>query len=501
MPVPMTTRDDTMLARLRTLEAEARALEPEGEERERLRAAVSAYADRFLDALPDSPAYVEGDQGAGILGFLPREEPAPVEDLLALLGTSVDQPGINPASGRHLGYIPGGGVYTSALGDYLADVTNRYSGVFFASPGAVRMEHELLRWLAGVVGFPETSAGTLTSGGSIANLVAVVTARESAGLRANAVSRAVVYRSVHAHHCLDKALRIAGLGEVVVRDLPVDGHYRIRPDAAREQVQADRATGLVPWLLIASAGTTDTGSIDPLGPLADLAADEGLWYHVDGAYGALFALTDQGRERLAGMERADSLVLDPHKTLFLPYGTGVVLIRDPEPLRQAHRYHAHYMQDAARVSDAWSPADLSPELTRPFRGLRLWLPLHLHGLAPFRAALEEKLLLAQYAHRRLAEEGFSVGPEPDLSVVTFRWEAPRGDDTRADRVNRRILDRVLADGRVFLSSTLLDGRFTLRFAIVVHRTHRAEIDLALAMVSEALRASVQDLPGSESHES
>lgn len=493
MDVPMTTLDETMLARLATLEAEARTLEPGSEERARLRAAVTAYADRFLDALSDSPAYVEGDQGAGVLGFLPREEPAAVEDLLALLGTSVDQPGINPASGRHLGYIPGGGIYTSALGDYLADVTNRYAGIFFASPGAVRMEHELLRWFAGVVGFPETSAGTLTSGGSIANLVAVVTAREAAGLRAEAISRSVVYRSVHAHHCLDKALRIAGLGEVVLRDLPVDGRYRIRPEAARDQIRADRAAGLVPWLLIASAGTTDAGSIDPLGPLADLAADEELWYHVDGAYGALFALTEQGRERLAGMARADSLVLDPHKTLFLPYGTGVVLIRDPEPLRRAHRYHANYMQDAARASDAWSPADLSPELTRPFRGLRLWLPLHLHGLAPFRAALEEKLLLAQYAHRRLAEEGFSVGPEPDLSVVTFRWEAPGGDDTRADRVNRRLLDRVLADGRVFLSSTLLDGRFTLRFAIVVHRTHRAEIDLAVAMVSEALRASVQEL--------
>lgn len=495
----MTISDETMVARLTTLEAESRKLEPTSEEREKLWAAVTAYADRFLDALPDSPAYAEGDQGVGMLGHMPGEEPEAMEDLLDLLGTSVDEPGINPASGRHLGYIPGGGVYTSALGDYLADVTNRYAGVFFASPGAVRMEHELLRWLAGVVGFPETAAGTLTSGGSIANLVAVVTAREAAGLGAETVSRAVVYRSVHAHHCLDKALRIAGLGAVVLRDLPVDGHYRIRVDAARDLVRADRAAGLVPWLLIASAGTTDTGSIDPLDPLADLAVDEGLWYHVDGAYGALFALTDPGRERLAGMERADSLVLDPHKTLFLPYGTGVVLIRDPGPLRQAHRYHANYMQDASRGADEWSPADLSPELTRPFRGLRLWLPLHLHGLAPFRAALEEKLLLAQYAHRRLAEKGFTVGPEPDLSVVTFRWEDPEGDDALSDRVNRRLLARVLADGRVFLSSTLLDGRFTLRFAIVVHRTHRAEIDLALAMVSEALRAAVQEFHRSGRH--
>ncbi len=490
---PTSMSDETMLARLEALAAEARKLEPGSDERGRLRAAVTAYADRFLEALPGSPAYAVGDQGAGVLGRPPGEDPEAVEDLLALLETSVDLPGINPASGRHLGYIPGGGVYTSALGDYLADVTNRYAGVFFASPGAVRLEHELLRWLAGVVGFPETAAGTLTSGGSIANLVAVVTAREAAGLRADAVSRAVVYRSVHAHHCLDKALRIAGLGEVVLRDLPVDGHYRIRPDAARDQVRADRAAGLVPWLLIASAGTTDTGSIDPLGPLADLATAEGLWYPVAGAYGALFALTEPGRERLAGMERADSLVLDPHKTLFLPYGTGVVLIRDPEPLREAHRYHAHYMQDAARASDARSPADLSPELTRPFRGLRLWLPLHLHGLAPFRAALDEKLLLAQYAYRRLAEEGFSVGPEPDLSVVTFRWEAPEGDDARADRINRRLLELVLADGRVFLSSTLLDGRFTLRFAIVVHRTHRAEIDLAVDMVSEATRTAMNEM--------
>lgn len=480
---------DDLARRLAALEPVARRLDPESPDRAGLRDAVIRYGEEFLDALPTGPAYQTGDRGLPAAAWAPEEEPRDLAEALDLLRRSIDVPGINPASGRHLGYIPGGGLYASALADYLADVANRYAGVFFASPGAVRLENALIRWLAGVVGFPPSAGGNLTSGGSLANLMAIVTARDAAGLRSADIPGAVVYLSAHAHHCLQKALRIAGLGEVQRREIPVDQAYRIRPDALAQAIAEDRRAGHRPWLVIASAGTTDTGAIDPLDAIADVARDAGLWFHVDGAYGAFFALVPAMRERLRGMERADSLVLDPHKTLFLPYGSGVVLVRNPQHLAASHHYEANYMQDALRQAAELSPADLSVELTKPFRGLRLWLPLHLHGLAAFRAALEEKLLLARHAYRRLQEEGFAVGPEPDLSVVAFRWEPETGD---ADAFNRRLLDEVVADGRVFLSSTKLDGRFTLRLALVVFRTHRAEVDLAVEILAAAARRLARD---------
>ncbi len=485
---------DDLSTRLASLERLARRLEPDDHLREHLTRAASAYAEEFVTTLPSAPGFVPDEHDATARPEAVSENPRSIASFFQTLATSIDTVGINPASGRHLGYIPGGGVYASAWGDFLADITNRYAGVFYASPGAVRLENDLLAWLATVVGFPSTAVGNLTSGGSLASLIAIVTAREAAGLTCATIPTAVVYRSEHAHHCLDKALRIAGLNEVVLRELPLDDQYRVCPERTSALIAEDRAAGLRPWLLIGSAGTTDTGSIDPLDALATIAASEKLWYHVDGAYGAFFALTETGRSRLRGMERADSLVLDPHKTLFLPYGSGVVLVRDPTHLARAHRYQANYMQDADRASDVRSPAELSPELTKPFRGLRLWLPLWLHGVGAFRAALDEKLLLAQYAYRRLGEIGFERGPEPELSVVTYRWRPrtrhdgrPIDDETEIDAFNRRLHDSLLRDGRVFISSTLLRGRYTLRFAIVVHRTHRSDMDLALELLEAEVR--------------
>lgn len=485
----------TLIAEIRSLEQVARALDPDHAARAGVAGPVLAYADEFLDRLPGLKAFdSRADRGAGILGTTFREEPTPVKDILALLREHVDRPGINPASGGHFGYIPGGGLYTSALGDYLADVTNRYAGVFFAAPGAVRMENRLLAWMARLVGYPETFAGNLASGGSIANLLAVVAARDAAGIGAADVPRTVAYLSPQAHHCLGRAFEIAGLREIVRRDLPLDSRYRIRPDAAERQIERDVADGLRPWLLVGTAGTTDMGAIDPLDALADIAERHRIWYHVDGAYGAFFALTEEGKRRLKGMERSDSIVMDPHKTLFLPFGLGVVLVRRREHLEDAFRYHAHYMQDAQQARDEISPADVSPELTKPFRGLRLWLPLLVHGVGPFRAALQEKLALARYFHREVAALGFEVGPEPELSVVTYRWiprtgagRHPTTDPAEIDRFNERVQLAVQEDGRVFITSTRIEGRVTLRLAVVVHRTHLEQVDLALAVLREKVR--------------
>jgi aromatic-L-amino-acid/L-tryptophan decarboxylase len=493
--VPDPTPADPLEARLAELERAARPLDPGASRRRRLRAPVLAYAERFLRHIRTLPAFVESeDRGAGLLDAPIRETGMPVEDALALLGRHVDGPGLNPASGGHLAYVPGGGLYHSALGDYLAAVTNRYAGVFFTGPGAVRMENLLLRWMADLTGYPPDAGGNLASGGSIANLIAICTARDAHGLRGADFHRAVVYLTPHAHHCVHKALRVAGLGEAVCRHLPVDAQHRMDPAGLAAAIAADRAAGLRPWLVIASAGTTDTGAVDPLEAVADVAAREGCWFHVDAAYGGFFLLTPRGRRLLRGIERSDSVVMDPHKGLFLPYGTGVVLVRDRAALLATHHYQANYMQDAARHASEVSPADVSPELTKHFRALRLWLPLQLAGVAPFRAALEEKLLLARYFHREAGRMGLETGPEPELSIVTFRWVPDRGlpadpaaREAAIDAANQRLVDAVRRDGRVFLSSTTLDGRFTLRFVALGFRTHRRTVDLALRVLGEQIR--------------
>jgi aromatic-L-amino-acid/L-tryptophan decarboxylase len=258
----------------------------------------------------------------------------------------------------------------------------------------------------------------------------------------------------------------------------------MRADVLADAVARDRADGLVPWLIIAAAGTTDTGAVDPLDAIADVAARECCWFHVDAAYGGFFLLTDHGRLLMSGIERSDSVILDPHKGMFLPYGSGIVIVRDGAALARTHSYTGAYMQDALRAPSEVSPADVSPELTKHFRALRMWLPLVLLGTKPFRAALDEKLLLARYFRQEIERHGFEVGPEPDLSVVTYRW-APEGMSLdEANLKNEQIVDGVRRDGRVFLSSTMLDGRFTLRLAVLAFRTHLRTIDLAIRVLLE-----------------
>ena len=481
-------------ARLARLEAESAVLDPPPEARHALRDPVLAYADRFLDAITELPAYVvTGDKGRGVDSLRPAETGIPIERVLSILGSDVDRPGLNPASGGHLGYIPGGGLYASALADYLTDVTNRYAGVFFSSPGAVRIEHQVVRWTADLVGFPATAGGTLASGGSIANLICLAAARDAHGIRPRDVERAVVYLSSQTHHCITKNLRLLGMGECVVRHVPLDQRFRIRPDRLAEQIDADRKSGLRPWLLVASAGSTDVGEIDPLDRLGEVAAAERLWYHVDAAYGGYFMLVESARERFRGIERADSTVLDPHKTLFLPYGLGIALVRDEKTLFQAFRSDAPYLQDTLTERDEVSPADLSPELTRPFRGLRLWLPLLVHGLAPFRASLEEKLLLTEWLYAELIRRGWEVGPEPDLSVIIYRRVPAGWDLERVNRLNQRIVDLVKQDGRVYVSSTLIDGRYLIRYAGVTHRTHLSTVHLLLDRLEQAAHAAEREL--------
>lgn len=479
---PTTTTDlHELELRLGELETASRALEPDASQRADLLEAVTTYADDFLNGLPQRKAYEPEGYAAAPedAALIPTESGHPMAELLRFLGQRVDRTGLNPASGGHLGYIPGGGLPVSAMGDYLAAITNRYAGNFFAGPGAVRMENAMVHWAGQLMGYPPGFGGSLTSGGSIANLTAIATARTAMGLKGRDLERCVVYTSQQAHHSIPKALRLTGLGECMIREVALDDRFRMNPKALRDQLRLDVRAGLRPFLLVANAGSTDTGAVDPLDPLADIATEHGLWLHVDAAYGGFFLLTAHGKRMLRGIHRAHSVVLDPHKGLFLPYGTGLVLVKDINHLLQANRYQANYMQDTKEQTLEHSPAELSPELSKHFRGMRMWLPLKLHGLAPFRACLEEKLLLARYFHQRVQTLGFEVGPEPDLSVVFFRHLPATGD---ADAFNQRLLQGVQRDGRIFLSSTVLNGHFVLRFAALAFRTHRREADLLLEVL-------------------
>jgi aromatic-L-amino-acid/L-tryptophan decarboxylase len=360
-------------------------------------------------------------------------------------------------------------------------VLNRYTGVARPAPALVAMEAAVLRWLCETFGFPAGSQGVLTPGGSMSTLSAIVAAR-TARLGERFLD-GTLYVSDEIHHSVAKGAKIAGLPADAVRVVRADDALRMDPAALQSAVAADRAAGRRPFLVVATAGTINAGVIDPLEAIADVAATENLWLHVDGAYGGFFQLTERGRSRMQGIERADTITLDPHKGLFLPYGTGCLLARDGQALRDAHELVAHYLPPSADDLGLPDFSSYTPELTRDFRGLRLWLPLHLHGVDAFTAALDEKLDLAAYVHDELrATPGLEVPWPPDLSLVAFR---PEGAD---NETAGRLLAAVNDSGRVWLSAAPIRGRNYLRICVLSHRTHRERLAEAVQIIRTELAA-------------
>ena len=323
----------------------------------------------------------------------------------------------------YLAYIPGGGVYPTALADFISAATNRYTGVWLAAPALVQLEANVLDWFRLWMGFPDQARGLLTTGGSMAGFNAVLCAREQklgADFRSG-----VLYTSTQAHHSIAKAARLAGILPDRVRNIPADGAFRMRVDALAAAVRDDRARGLRPFMVVSSAGTTNTGAVDPLDAIADLCAAEGLWHHVDGAYGAFFHMCDELRPLLNGLPRADSLTLDPHKGLFLPYGTGALLVRDGAALRAAHGVTAGYLPGTPDPDEFYDPSQYGPDLSRGFQGLRVWLPLKLFGAARFKSALAEKHTLALEAADRISRlPGVVMVAPPQLSLFAFHVTWP-----------------------------------------------------------------------------
>ncbi|MCG8554747.1 MAG: pyridoxal-dependent decarboxylase [Proteobacteria bacterium] len=421
------------------------------------------------------------------------EQPHPggLPHLLSVVERAADAALVTPGPG-YLAYVPGGGLVSAGLADWLAAWLNRYLGLSAASPALARLEADALRFLAGEFGWGAGARGVFTTGGSTANLCAVVTARHHVLGDTGDYRRALVYVSHQVHHSVAKSVRLAGVPARNVVSLPTDTRLRLQPRALRARLDADRAEGAQPFLVVSSAGSINTGAVDPFDEIGDIAASAGLWHHVDGAYGGAFVLCAEGRERLAGISRADSITFDPHKGMFFPYGTGCLLVREGEHLRRAHSLSAEYLRDFeadAAGDHVPSPSDYGLELSRESRGLRVWLSLMLFGAQAFRDALTEKLELAEHFCERLAErieQGLAaeIVQRPQLTTVAFRLR--RRPSETLDAYNARNaawLSAINARGRVFLSSTRLPGPdgmlLTLRVCILSLRTHQERVDACL----------------------
>ena len=470
-----------LIAQIEALQKISQELNPSFKEREELNQQVREFANNFIENLENYPAYVEGNPDFNKLIITSIKKN--LAEILATYNSEVVLKGIKPASGKHLGYVPGGGIYTAALADFLASVTNEYAGMYYASPGAVAIENEALNWMKSIFGFPKNAVGNLTSGGSIANLIALTAARDKYKIKNEKISKSVLYLSPQAHHCIHKALRIIGLEDIRISILELDELSKIDTSKLKEKIKEDFQKGLNPFMVIATAGTTDTGAIDPLLTIGKIAKDNNLWYHIDGAYGGFFILAENKKQLFKGIELADSLVVDPHKGLFLPYGIGAVLIKDKEAVFHSHHYTADYMQDAISADMQINPSDVSPELTKHFRGLRIWLPLQIHGLEPFKASFEEKILLTEYFRNKLTEIGFKVGPKPDLTISYFWYPSTKIDE---NTFNKKLVEFIHENGDVFLSTTKINQKFVIRMAILSIRTKKATIDKAITMLQKCL---------------
>lgn len=451
-------------------------LEVDGDQRAAIGRAALAFASTFLDQHVDGPP-VGGDLAPAVAATLaapPPDTAVPIDEVLDVVDRAT-RAGLDTASGRFLGYVPSGGLFAAAIGTFLGAVTNQYTGGAHAAPGLVALEESVLTWMASLFDLPAGASGLLVSGGSTANLTAVVTARHAAGADAD---RGVLYTSTRAHHSIEKAARIAGVDADRVRHVATDESQRLDVACLREAIARDLEEGRHPMLVAATAGTTDTGAVDPLRACAAVAREHGAWFHVDGAYGGFFAMTDRGRALFDGIGLADSITVDAHKSLFLPFGVGGLLVRDPSRLVAAHEGRGAYMRD---VTETVVPHYLArgPELTRPARGLTVWTALQLHGVAAFRDTLDRMLDLAGEAADRLGSiDGIELLGRPTLSIVVFR--------ARDDATTVRVQETLNASGEAYVSSTTIDDRVALRLALLSQRTDRTHVNAALDVVESTL---------------
>jgi aromatic-L-amino-acid decarboxylase len=426
------------------------------------------------------------------------EHGTPVGDLLDLLGRDVFPNALKTDHPRFYAFVPSPTNFVSVIGDLLTSGHNLFAGHWLASSAAGQIELNVLQWLNELVGFPQAAGGILVTGGSMANLSAIAVARDAR--LGGPDERSVVYCSDQTHSSLAKGLRVIGFRPGQRRTIRTDDAFRMSVPALETAIAADRAAGRLPFCVVANGGTTNTGAVDPLGPIADVCQRERLWLHLDGAYGAAAVITERGRNALAGLERADSITLDPHKWLFQPYELGCLLVRDAELLRNAFRVeeedHADYLMDVTRhIANDVNFYERGVQLTRSFKALKLWLSLRTFGLAEFRRAINVGLDMADSAERLLrADRRWTIVTPAQMGVVTFRWNDATRSDAQIDAITRETVDRMREDGYALVLSTALRGRAALRLCPIHPATTVAEIEETIARLGHFARAASDAMP-------
>jgi len=456
---------------------------------------VLALWTELLERLPELPVtreHTPAEAGPALALPVP-EEPMPVEDLVAHLRELTFEHSLHMGHPAFFAYICGAGTVPGAATELLAAGLNPCLGGYRLGPGAAEIELHLTRWLAARFGLPDGAGGMIMTGGAMANFVGLKCARDQRlglAVREDGVAAAgpvAIYASDEAHVVIRRAADMLGLGAGTVRAIAIDGEQRMRVDALAGAIERDAASGIRPLAVVATAGTTTTGSIDPLPQIADVAAAHGLWLHVDAAYGGAAVLSDELRDRLAGIERADSLAVDPHKWLYTAQSAGCVLVREFGHLSASFHADASYiwLDEAARHGIDF--AMHGPQFSRGFAALEVWVSLLAHGRAAYGRRIAHDAALARYLGELVTEHpDFELMCPPRLSICCFRYR-PHGWDggeEALDRLNERLMTAIHADGRVYCSNAVIDGRFGLRACIVNFRTEAEDVERLLAVAAE-----------------
>jgi glutamate/tyrosine decarboxylase-like PLP-dependent enzyme len=382
---------------------------------------------------------------------------------------------------RFFAFVPSPSNFVSAMAEALIAGYNSFAGTWLESPGPGQIELNTIEWLRQEIGLPLSAGGLFVSGGSMANLTALAVARKI--LLDDKAHTALIYFSDQTHSSVERALRILGFSEEQMRKLPCDEGFRLRLSDLEQAVFDDRAHGKHPFCVVANAGTTNTGAIDPLPELADFCEQEGLWLHADGAYGASVILCEQGKKLLKGLERVHSLAIDPHKWLFQPYEMGCVLVRDFRHLRHTFHILPEYLKDIEQTEQEVNFCEYGVQLTRSFRALKLWLSLNIFGVEAFREAVEKGFRLAEYAEEVLRNhECFKIVTPAQMAIITFRYHVPGLSETDLDSVNEKIVDAMIARQFAMISTTRLKGHTVLRMCTINPRTTPDDISATIDVI-------------------
>jgi len=447
---------------------------------------VADLVSEHLGSLREQPAFTTLDRPAAqaLFDATPPQHPTPFDAILDRFRDKVARHHAREPHPRFLGYIPSCPTFPAVAGDWLATGFNFFAGVWPVAAGPNEVEFTVLEWFRQWMGMPEGSRGLLTSGGSAATVTAVVAARHAAlGVDTRDLPKLTVYCSDQAHSSFTKAAWIAGIARDHVRAVPSDDAYGMRLDKLREIVRADRDTGLRPFLVCATAGATNTGAVDPLHALADFTRNEKLWLHTDSAYAGFAVLTQRGKKLLDGLGRADTLTLDPHKWLYVPFECGCLMARDPSKLEAAFSVHPEYLRD---VHSAANFSDYGEQLSRYSRAMKVWVSVQYFGTAAIAAAQDTAMDLAELAERIARESpGFEVLSPAQFGIVCFRVHPKGMDDPEAlNTLNQRVNDAVNQSGFVLMSSTRLRGALSLRLCIPGYRTRESDIREVMALVRD-----------------